>query len=236
MNYYPFHLGDYAKDTAHLTMIEDGAYRRLLDLYYTRERPLPGDMQTIYRLCRARTKQEREAINSVLQEFFVDKENQFTHNRCEKEIESLKTKKLAAQANGAKGGRPKRQGFQPDSAIDEKNQLGFQNEPAGFSVGFENETQGKALQSQSQSQTQYPNTKSQKNGSARAPLSSSPPSFDQVLQLFESHSLLDITDANIEAPKFFDYYKTSGWMRKGDEVYSLQALVDSWINRMEDFA
>lgn len=235
MNYYPFHLGDYAKDTAHLTMLEDGAYRRLLDLYYTRERPLPGDPQTIYRLCRARTKPERQAIDAVLQEFFVCTENQFTHNRCEKEIETLKVKKLAAQTNGAKGGRPKRQGLQHDSAIDEKNPLGLQDEPAGFFVGYENETQQKAHQSQSQSQTQYPNTKSQKNGSARSPLSASPPTFDQVLELFNRSSLQE-SEWVYEAEKFFDYYESGGWMRKGDEIYSLQALVDSWVNRMEDFA
>ena len=37
MNYYPFHLGDYAARTAHLEPMEDLAYRRLLDLYYLGE-------------------------------------------------------------------------------------------------------------------------------------------------------------------------------------------------------
>ena len=40
MNYYPFHIGDYASHTRHLTLMEDLAYRRLLDLYYLHERPL----------------------------------------------------------------------------------------------------------------------------------------------------------------------------------------------------
>lgn len=235
MNYYPFHLGDYAKDTAHLTMLEDGAYRRLLDLYYTRERPLPGDLKMIYRLCRARTKQEREAINSVLQEFFVDKENQFTHNRCEKEIETLKVKKLAAQTNGAKGGRPKRQGLQPDSTVNEENPLGFQDEPNGFAVGFENETEGKAPNPNPNPNPNNQTPKAKKSKSARSPLSASPPTFDQVLELFNRSSLAE-SEWVCEAEKFFDYYESGGWMRKGDEIYSLQALVDSWVNRMENFA
>lgn len=31
MNYYPFHIGDYLTETAHLSWLEDCAYRRLLD-------------------------------------------------------------------------------------------------------------------------------------------------------------------------------------------------------------
>ena len=32
MNYYNFHIGDYARRTRHLTVLEDLFYRRLLDL------------------------------------------------------------------------------------------------------------------------------------------------------------------------------------------------------------
>jgi uncharacterized protein YdaU (DUF1376 family) len=44
MNYYPFHVGDYAAHTAHLEPMEDLAYRRMLDAYYLRESPLPVDV------------------------------------------------------------------------------------------------------------------------------------------------------------------------------------------------
>ena len=50
MNYYPFHLGDYAAHTAHLEPMEDLAYRRMLDLYYRTEKPLPLDTAEIARL------------------------------------------------------------------------------------------------------------------------------------------------------------------------------------------
>ncbi len=39
MNYYERHLGDYAKDTAHLTMIEHGAYTLLLPAAAKNVRP-----------------------------------------------------------------------------------------------------------------------------------------------------------------------------------------------------
>ena len=53
MNYVEHHFGDYAKDTAHLSMLEDGAYRRLLDVYYGREMPLPVSETECCRLVRA---------------------------------------------------------------------------------------------------------------------------------------------------------------------------------------
>ena len=40
MNYYERHIGDYLKDTAHLSLLEHGIYGRLLDIYYTREEPI----------------------------------------------------------------------------------------------------------------------------------------------------------------------------------------------------
>ena len=53
MNFYKHHLGDYTKDTAHLSWMEDCAYRRMLDCYYGREAALPVDRAAIYRLVRA---------------------------------------------------------------------------------------------------------------------------------------------------------------------------------------
>ena len=32
MNYYSHHIGDYLTATAHLTLLEHGAYRRLIDI------------------------------------------------------------------------------------------------------------------------------------------------------------------------------------------------------------
>ena len=65
MNYYPHHIGDYLKDTAHLTMIEDGAYRRLIDLYYLHEQPLPSEKRQVYRLARASSPAEKKAVATL---------------------------------------------------------------------------------------------------------------------------------------------------------------------------
>lgn len=63
MNYYERHLGDYSKDTAHLTMIEHGAYGLLLDRYYGTEAGIPADQ--VHRIARARTKEEKQAVDVI---------------------------------------------------------------------------------------------------------------------------------------------------------------------------
>lgn len=102
MNYYERHIGDYLKDTAHLSLLEHGVYARLLDVYYTREQPFaPGEAA---RLVGARTKEERAAVESVLAEFFVDGRQA----RCDREIERYQARVEHNQRVGKLGGRPKK--------------------------------------------------------------------------------------------------------------------------------
>ena len=68
MNYYSFHIGDYASHTRHLTLFEDLAYRRLLDLYYLHERPLNECSTTVARLINMRENESEIAM--ILREFF----------------------------------------------------------------------------------------------------------------------------------------------------------------------
>lgn len=87
MNYYPFHVGDYAAHTAHLEPMEDLAYRRMLDLYYRTERALPADPQEIARL--TRLKDQREAIDVVLKEFFILSRDGWHSKRADDELTSM---------------------------------------------------------------------------------------------------------------------------------------------------
>lgn len=70
MHRYFRHIGDYAKDTRHLSLLEHGAYTMLLDLAYSMETPLPTEIPAICRLCCARSKDEQKAVENVLLEFF----------------------------------------------------------------------------------------------------------------------------------------------------------------------
>lgn len=101
MNFYDFHIGDYASRTAHLEPMEDLAYRRLLDLYYVREEPLPWDVADIARLIRLRG--QEDAIKAVLKEFFVPSEGEgWLHQKCEKVISAAQIKRGKAQASANK--------------------------------------------------------------------------------------------------------------------------------------
>ena len=95
MNFYAFHIGDYASATRHLSWLEDAAYRRLIDIYYVREEPLPADLRQVYRLAVASTDDHRRAVDVVLDEFFNLTDEGYVHLRCEREIyRSLNTQAL----------------------------------------------------------------------------------------------------------------------------------------------
>jgi uncharacterized protein YdaU (DUF1376 family) len=97
LNYFPFHLGDYAAHTGHLEPMEDLAYRRLLDQYYMREGPLPADIQVTAKLVRMRSM--AADVESVLHEFFVLTDAGWTHSRCEAEILHMQDKQTKARAS-----------------------------------------------------------------------------------------------------------------------------------------
>lgn len=120
MNYYERHVGDYLKDTAHLSLLEHGVYTRLLDVYYTREQAFaPGEA---VRLVGARTKDERAAVESVLAEFFIDGRQ----SRCDREIERFQARVAHNQRVGKLGGRPKKSETQTEP---EGNPPGYFREP-----------------------------------------------------------------------------------------------------------
>ncbi|MBR7942339.1 YdaU family protein [Burkholderia cenocepacia] len=84
MNFYKRHIGDYLKDTAHLSLLEHGVYTRLLDVYYTRESGIPDDQAA--RLIGARARDELSALKVVLGEFFELVDGTWVQQRCEREI------------------------------------------------------------------------------------------------------------------------------------------------------
>jgi uncharacterized protein YdaU (DUF1376 family) len=107
MHTYPWHLGDYLKDCAHLTDEEDLAYRRLMDLYYTQEGPIPNKTQWVAK--RIRMVGRETAVASVLREFFqlngVGTAGYWHQKRCDAEIAKYQKRVVANQENGKKGGR-----------------------------------------------------------------------------------------------------------------------------------
>lgn len=136
MNYYQRHLGDYTRDTAHLSMLEHGAYSLLLDRYYITESPIPEGQA--HRVARARTEEERSAVDAVLAEFFSLIDGAWHNSRADHELTIATARIEAARKNGKTGGRPRK----ADQETEKK--------PTGFFLGnpdaSNQATQEKALQ------------------------------------------------------------------------------------------
>ena len=87
MNYYQNNIGDYAAATRHLSLLEHGVYRMMLDLYYLSEGPLPADHDQLCRKVSARTKEEKKAVADVASEFFYLCDGMLHQKRCDEEID-----------------------------------------------------------------------------------------------------------------------------------------------------
>lgn len=113
MNYWPRWINAIKKRTASLSLMQMGAYDRLLDHYYAEDGPLPGTVIECCRIVGAVTKPEQEAVRFVLDRFFNLEDGQYRNERADEEIRLALPKIAAAKSNGAKGGRPKGSGKKP---------------------------------------------------------------------------------------------------------------------------
>lgn len=80
----------------HLSLLEHGVYRQLLDLYYLNECELNANA---LRLICARSTEEIQAAESVLNEFFIKTETGYKHKRCDDEIARFHDKSKKAKAS-----------------------------------------------------------------------------------------------------------------------------------------
>ena len=98
MHYYRFHIGDYVSHTRHLTLIEDLAYRRLLDMYYSSEKPIIAEQAA--RLIGMR--EHGQDVLAVLLEFFTETEQGFINKRADCEIEAFNKRSESASISASK--------------------------------------------------------------------------------------------------------------------------------------
>ncbi len=82
MHFYQFHIGDYKSHTHHLSLIEDLAFRRLLDHYYLHEAPIK--QRDIAR--QIGMKDHEQEVLTVLDEFFISTEQGYVSPRADEEI------------------------------------------------------------------------------------------------------------------------------------------------------
>ena len=127
MHYYKFNIADWALHTAHLTLVEEAIYFRLINHYYDTEQPISLETQPVIRRLRMGT--ESDIAESILSEFFVKTEKGFIHNRCEALLKEYRKTTKKNRANGALGGRPKKGKASSET----------QDKPSGLDVGTQEE-------------------------------------------------------------------------------------------------
>jgi uncharacterized protein YdaU (DUF1376 family) len=130
MNHWiPFYIGDYERDTKDLTMIEDGAYFRLLRYCWTTGQGLPLDEMTIFRIAAAFTQEEQEVTRKILGKFFTKKSTGFFNKKAQEIAKKQKEKMEIFKKNGSLGGRPRKPG-----GYENKNQAVKQNKTACLTI------------------------------------------------------------------------------------------------------
>ncbi len=213
MNYYERHLGDYARDTGHMSLLEHGVFTLLLDRYYATEKPIPS--AEIYRVCRARTKDEKQAVDSVISEFFFLEDGSFRNKKAESLIEEFQDgegERTAEKANNKE--RQRRARERRKALFDELRELG--QVPAFKSTTAELEALLSRSKSQSVTQavtrdntaTQAPDTNHQtpEDQKLASPSSTAEPSTGLLgdlqaptdLKTHRAQRLAQITDEAIE--------------------------------------
>jgi len=97
VHYYTFHISNYRKRTAHLSLLEHGIYRALLDSYYLDESPVCADDAKVMRTHCIRTPEEKEAFRLVVDEFFTKEGETYRHSDCDEHLEKIYQKSEKAR-------------------------------------------------------------------------------------------------------------------------------------------
>ena len=214
MNYYPFHIGDYRADTTHLSNEEDLCYRRLIDMYYDTEQPIPLKTDWVARRIRIAP----EVVSIVLEDLFIKTETGWTHPRCEAEIERYHRQAEKNRINGLNGGRPKKR-----TGEDEK--------PSGFPSGSDPKPTHNPEATQ-QNPNQEPRTNNQEPGREEGerarpkPVARfTPPGKSEVADFFVTHGS-DVRDAG----GFWYHFEERDWcLGNGKKMKAWQKAAQKWM-------
>lgn len=125
MHYYQHNIGDYRKDTSHLSTLEHGIYRQLLDWYYLDEKPIPKETQVVMRRLRLGSESDKSSLENVLADFFILEDDGYHQARCDIEISQYQKNAEKNKANGKKGGRPKANKHKEENPV---GYFGLENE------------------------------------------------------------------------------------------------------------
>lgn len=100
-------FSDYRAKTYMLTWDEDLAYRRMLDLFYETEKPLPANRERLYRLLNVAEPNQKVAVENVLKEYWRKAGGRvqgFVQQRASKDIANYRQTRANRVKSGKLGG------------------------------------------------------------------------------------------------------------------------------------
>lgn len=104
MFYYKRNLIQIFQQAIPLSLLENGVYTRLMDVYHSTEKPISHKDR--YRVTQAVTKKEKDAVDRILSSFFKKEGDVWMNDDAEKELSFYHEKAKTNKQNGMKGGRP----------------------------------------------------------------------------------------------------------------------------------
>lgn len=118
--YFPLYPDDFEADTPHLTMVEDGAYNRILRLCWRSPGcQIPADEAWLFRKLRAREEAEIAAVRAVVAEFFTEEKGMIYSPRLRLEwlaANEAHDKRVKAGSRGGKAKALKSNDSEPSNA------------------------------------------------------------------------------------------------------------------------
>ena len=217
MHFYQFNISDYRKRTGHLTLLEHAIYRSLIDTYYLEELPLCGDIAKLMRTHSARSKDEKEAFNAVIDEFFVLTDSGYHHEKCDQELAKIYEKSVKAR-HSAKV-RWEKHNAKVMRTHSECNANGML--PKTYDLKPNNLTP-------KDQEIVPPKEKAKPRTKFKQPESNDV--FDYLLTRG-----IDQATAAIECEKFADYYQSNGWKVGKNSMKCWKSAARNWtknINRV----
>ena len=214
MHYYQFNISDYRKRTGHLTLLEHAIYRSLIDTYYLEELPLCGDVAKLMRTHSVRSKDEKEAFNAVIDEFFVLSDSGYHHEKCDQELTKIYDKSAKARASA------KARWEKHDATVmrthSECNANGML--PNTYNLTPNNLTP-KVQEIVPPKEKAKPRSKFTK------------PDLMDIYKYLLTRNI-DQSTARVESEKFTDYYSSNGWKVGKNPMKDWKASVRNWTKNL----
>ncbi len=207
--WFPFYIGDYIKDTRHLSLDEHGAYLLILMELYNKGGSIPE--KNIERLVGNPSKWNDIWLN--IKQFFQIVDGVITQKKVTKEI----NRKIHLKEIGSKGG--KKSGGNPNFKSGEINPY-YAKDKAEIEAKdkAEDKPKDKPPQSQSQSQSQLKSKAQSINNS----VAFSKPTVSEIKDFCLER------DNQVDAEYFWNYYESNGWHVGKKKMVKWKACVITW--------